>query len=412
MPIIKPKNIDEVAHLLPGTAEAMIKQVEALSKAEQAVFSKAMSHLAAGRRIPLELLNEILPLIEKLNINYHVEWDELFDATLGHFRHRKLQEHYRNYLDRTNRTEAEVSPTQWARRTRGGPARLLRLMMGENYAKLIGRSSGGAKLFVKLANVVRPASLDDAKLEALLSILRANPQLLTRKLGGFFKSDEYSDALINIGHISNAKGNIGEIFALFEQRAIAREMVMAQQALSFAKKIDLVTGISIAGRDFSDNIIGFVDRAGNLNVLAIIEVKNFANPRLGLEKAKLQFFEWLEGNMDEGLTLTATYQGKKRKFIYDPNLSSGKVKGLYSSKKYILYVGKENLDTVHRYVVGYSGRSPAGLDFDKHVHGGKPITFDDGKRTVGQVRIRPVEGLSNAELDYLAALLIQSKGQF
>lgn len=412
MAILKPRQLDEIAHLIPGTAEAMMKQVEGLSKNEQALFTKALAHLADGKRIPLKLLDEVLPLIEKLNLKYHVEWDELFDATLGHFRHRKLQEQYRNYLDTRNNTEAQVSPEQWARRTRGGPARLFRLLLGENFAKLIGKRSGGARIFVKLANVVRPASLDDAKLAIFLPLLKANPQLLTRRLEKFFAADDYSDALVNIGHMNNAKGNIGEIFALVEQRAIVREQIAAYAILPFAKKIDLVTGITAEGREFSDNIIGFVDRAGNLNVLGIAEVKNFADPKLGLEKAKTQFFEWLEDKVDEGVTLTAIYKGKKRKFVYDPNLSSGKVKGLFSSKKYILYIDRENLGSVHRYAVGYSGKSPMGLDFDTHVHGARRITFDDGKRTVGQVLVRPVEGVTTAELDYLAALLIQSKGRF
>ena len=412
MAILKPKHIDEIAHLVPGTAEAMVKQVETLSKGEQAVFTKALAHLAEGRRIPLALLDDVLPLIEKLNIKYHVEWDELFDATSGNFRHRKLQEQYRAYLDKYSKTEAQVTPEQWARRTRGGPAKLLRLMMGENFAKLIGKSSGGAKVFVKLANVVRPASLDDVRLDLFLNVLRLNPRLLTRKLEKYFAGAEYSGSLVNIRHMNNAKGNVGEIFALAEQRAIIREQVDAHAVLPFAKKIDLVTGIRIQGLEFSDNIIGFVDRAGNLNVLGIVEVKNFADARLGLEKAKTQFFEWLEGNIEEGVTLTATYKGKQRKFIYDPSLNAGKVKGLFSSKKYILYVDAGSRNGLHRYAVGYSGRSPMGLNFDTRVHGARPITFDNGKRTVGQVRVRPVEGVTNAELEYLAALLIQSKGQF
>ena len=411
MAILKPKQIDEIAHLAPGTAEAMVKQLETLSKGEQAVFTKALAHLAEGRRIPLDLLDDVLPLIEKLNMKYHVAWDELFDATLGNFRHRKLQEQYRAYLEKYKKTEAQVTPEQWARRTRGGPAKLLRLLMGDNFARLIGKSSGGAKVFVKLANVVRPASLDDIKLELFLNVLRMNPQLLTRKLEKYFADSEYSGSLVNIHHMNNAKGNIGEIFALVEQRAIVREQIEAYAILSFAKKIDLVTGIRIKGLEFSDNIIGFVDRAGNLNVIGIVEVKNFADARMGLEKAKTQFFEWLEENIDEGVTLTATYRGKQRKFIYDPSLAAGKVKGLFSSRKYILYIDAGTRGSLHRYAVGYSGSSPMGLNFDTRVHGARPITFDNGKRTVGQVQVRPVEGVTSAELDYLAALLIQSKGQ-
>ena len=68
MAIIKPKQIDEIAHLIPGTAETMLKQVETLSKGEQAIFTKALAHLAEGRRIPFDLLDDVLPLIEKLNI--------------------------------------------------------------------------------------------------------------------------------------------------------------------------------------------------------------------------------------------------------------------------------------------------------------------------------------------------------
>ncbi|SFM82518.1 hypothetical protein [Nitrosomonas communis] len=416
MTILKLKQIDEVAHLIPGTAEAMVKQVESLSKSEQKIFTKALSHLADGKRIPLKLLNEVLPLFEKLNIKYHLEWDELFDEILGHFRHRKLQEQYYKYLDIHSRTEAEVTPSQWARRTRGGSARLFRLMLGENYFKNIGKSKGGVKIFVKLADVVRPDSLDDVKLGILLTMLKANPKLLFRRLDKFFASDNYSNTLVNLGHMNNAKGNIGEIIALVEQRAIVRELIATYATLPFAKNIDLVTGIIVKGQgEFSDNFIGYIDDAGDLNVLAIIEVKNWADRKLGLEKAKLQFFEWLEGGIDEGVTLTMTYRENEKKFVYDPELNSDevkKVKGIFRSKKYILYIGKENLGSVHRYAVGYSGRSPMGLDFDTHMHGGGRITFDDGKRTVGQVQVRPVEGVTTAELDYLAALLLKSKGQF
>ena len=413
---IKPNHIDEIARVSRGTTDDLIGRAKVLDPTDMRKLEKSMEVRMAGRLLSRDEQLELITSVEKLSLSKYLRWDQIVrDSDVVHH---VFQADFRRY----RKTHPNATPEQWARSSRSTIAAFLRARMGPNYKRevLIQSAEAAAKVIRRLDDFPEPVGLTGGAKRIYLDTLRnADPKLVKRRLDTYFKSDDYSDTVVEVGLLRNAKGNVGEVFARAEVLNIVDQFRTAYQRTKFADRIQLIDDVRIGGQEFTDGIIGYLDDAENLQVLAMTEVKNWTKPVSGVVEARRQFFDWLEDNVEEGATMTFSVADRKgnrvtRKVTYSPTSKSAAVRRLYSSEKVILYTPNDGAKDLDRFVVGFAGDSSVGMQLDDVWHAGghiRRLDFNSGANTVGNVRIVPVRGVTSELLDWLSAVLLRTKGE-
>ena len=233
----------------------------------------------------------------------------LLNATEDGFIVADLQEMYRAYLKGEKKP---LSPREWAAQQKTGLGRtILRGLLGPDYARAARAASPGR--IINSVEVPRPAAYKDADIDTDLKVLLESRKKLVERLetilpdefvgleaAGLLKAHIVNEQ-ISQGLLSILKGNIAEIFAgSIKRDALARIAQKHPDAfLVSGLRIDLLEDGKRVGDNllFTDDVIAHFDKQGNLEILALFEIK--AGYQGGAEATE-QIFDWLEGRLTFG----------------------------------------------------------------------------------------------------------------
>lgn len=410
---LEPEDIDS---LYDSYARAMKRSDLTPSSAEDA------ARIAASLRVPLNL--------EDLMVN---AGDDFLMPT--------LRRYYARYR-RTSAAHPELDEAerlrQWVMRgATQGPLALLTALLGQGFRRASKAAADRARP-VLTSSIMRPEELTAAREAQFWDAIkpyrrgRVGEEVADRidKRLPVLSDPTFNPNLINDGDFRNAKGLLAELYSLGQQLNLVQQL--RRQHDNHA--LELYSGITASivtatGKrqfvEFTDNIIGSITN-GTLQIVALIEVKGWSNLMKGVQRARSQLFEWLEGTVQprtvsggkvskgteimlghrvrERQILPAIRRGesiRERTFEFDPTgQARRRVQGIFQSDKNILTLGTKRRGN-QGFEVQVPGQSYLKIDFDNTQY-----------RTVGKKTLSTLDDITSSELDYLVASLFRHRGRF
>jgi len=342
-------------------ADTAVRLAEDLARAglgpeDVEVIRRAEDIIRSGRQLPADLLQRYAELLARIR-GRAVALPDLVNAGGNGFVHVDLQEAYQAYRSRQLRAgQTPASPTEWAiRQTSGRPRQILEGLLGADYAR--GLRSGPQTRWVNVVDVPRQAGYTDALVDGHLQVLGRQPGRVTDRLQNMLDALREGNPItrflarrrLNAAHFRILKGNIAEILSMDLQRTVLRRIQARHPDARIISgvRVRMMEGTTLSRAQlFSDNIIA-VERNGNLEVLAVFEVKSGYQ---GGQEATMQIFEWLERRLEQGSELVlprgARVMGadgaervldRPRTFRYDPTSTDrGRAVLLFSAERHIV----------------------------------------------------------------------------
>lgn len=339
-----------------------------LAAREKALLEEATEYLAQGRKIPDKLVKEITETVRLPQSKLHV-LDDLLDASKANFTNSKLQEKYQAYLavyrkkaekitQGGGKAEPPLTPEAWAKKTRSPEAmKILEDLLGKDFRKVRKTAASGKFATINAADVIRPTSLDNARLEKLVRSILDEPELLLNKV----PLVKVVDGKIAKNLFSTIQGAVGEILAREHKNAIlaARrgeavakrfsDSIKAAEGGKVFKDAELFENVRIMtknadgswshAKEFTDGIVGGVNKNGDFVLTDVIEIK--AGDAVA-KKVQNQIFEWVEDRISEGARIVLPDGRTFDYFPTDPNVK--RVIGLARAERHIINpAGKSHL---------------------------------------------------------------------
>lgn len=224
----------------------------------------------------------------------------------------ELERAYQTYRSSLTPPKTPADREDWVRLTRSGPRAALVRWLGPNFP-----TSEGEPVYIRLASIARPASLDDVRLAELLGRLHAEPTALSARYDPVSAAGPLPGE-VNLANFNILKGNVGEILAQPIRAAVTANLQQRfpGTAVYDGVRIRLPAADGTLGAPllFTDGLAA--ETIGqNLVVRGRFETKAGST---GGQAATEQFFEWNEGRLEPGSQL---HLPDGRHFTYDPEAS-------------------------------------------------------------------------------------------
>ncbi len=364
------------------------------------LLNEASNLIAQGKKLPDTLIIEIM---DKVQLPPHkiLSMDDLLDASKSGFNHpTRLRELYQGYAAQQLKKGDKVAPPdQWARNQRHGEANdILLFLLGTDFRKRPKAPSQGKFSTINAADVIRPTSLDDARLTQLIKEILKEPALLLRKI----PAEKIVNGKIDKELFDTIKGNVGEIMAKEYKNTLiaAREAIHGKGQVELFENVTIVINKTKDGKftnefwEFTDGIIGGFNKDGDFVIKDIIEIK--AGDAVA-NKVQKQIFDWVEDNITDGARIRLP---DGREFDYFPTDQNVKrVIGLANAKRHVINPqGKSHLG------MQSSQQIAAKLERTELPASAEEIKFISALiQNTDEVPL----GITNAELDYLVTELAQ-----
>jgi hypothetical protein len=396
---------------------------------EKKLFDEVSDLILKGAKVPPRMTAEYVELLNRM-YGTRPSIDLLLNATEDGFLVADLQEAYRAY--RRGKKDP-LSPREWAEAQRSGlPATILRGLLGPDYRKAARAVSPGR--MINAIEAPRPAGYTDADIDADLKVLLENRKKLTERLekvlpdqftgldGRSLVRADIVNAQVSQGLLSVLKGNIAEIFAESIKRDVLQEVAKKhpEAFLISGLRIDLLEDGKRVGDNllFTDDVIAQFDKKGNLQILALFEIK--AGYQGGAEATE-QIFEWLERRLTFGEgsrivipgSASKTLPGKAPQpfakaleFTFRPS-KPGKVKevtGLFQADQYIVTAS----GTSHLGINSAQQTAPQTIRLEIS-RSTEPIA--EGQTVLMPPKTRTLRGITSPEMDYLAVQFLAKLGK-
>jgi hypothetical protein len=368
-----------------------------LSQEELADLRQAETLIRRGQRLPDALLTSYRNVLDRMRRDFPLAQDFLNPERNG-FINAELQRFYQAHRTRIlAQGGTPQEPLAWVRATRGRSRALLEQLLGPDFVARLNLPGSGR--MINLGDVPRPRGYSEQDLLSHINQLNRDSARITDRLTDFLARRRTGGVIasfmaarrVNVGYLWILKGNIAESFSMSLQRQIlaALNATNPRTRIFQGVRIQLMSGNRLSRELlFSDNIMASIID-GNLVLRGIVEVKSGFR---GGEQAAEQIFRWIERNITDGSRVVIPQgarildaAGQERtvtqamSFVYDPSSSArGRVVNLMRTDRHVI-IPRDS---------GYIG-------------------IESGMHVAAGVQLHRLPQ-SSAELDYLAARMMQS----